>query len=262
VDPNHGPYLVTEYLVGEDLATRLAREPAMRPRLAVHVAEQMARGLGRAHAAGVIHRDVKPANVFLTLGEDDALVAKLLDFGVSKLHSRDATSITGMGMAVGTPRYMSPEQIEGTEDVDARTDVWSLSAVLYEMLAGRPAFLDEATPIAVMLRVLRGPPDPLGQVAPWVKPRLAEIVEAGLARDRDERISDATTFAQLLIEAMPEAFLDGARRTTPRLSTIPAPCAFDDGRDDAPPPTSDVNVAGRLAGHPGHAPPKRRGMKA
>jgi serine/threonine-protein kinase len=259
-DEHYGPYLVTEYLVGEDLATRLAREPQTPAPLAVHIAVQVARGLEQAHDAGVVHRDIKPANVFLTLGADDAIVAKVLDFGISKLHAaRESTAITDVGIAVGTPRYMSPEQIEGIEAIDPRADVWGLAAVLYEMLAGRPAFVDDGQAIDVMLRILRKPVDRLANVAPWVPERLARVVEYGLVRDRRDRVPDAGTFAAMLTEAVPEAF-GGRGRSRPRLSTIPAPCAFDDttgGAETDPPPVSAAKPKTWLEG----SEPKVRGRR-
>jgi serine/threonine-protein kinase len=221
-DPRLGLYLVNEFLVGEDLETRLKRDRYVDPLPAVTIAWQMARGLANAHAAGVIHRDLKPANVFITRDEEGIELAKIVDFGVSKLkntlpEAKDASCITAAGVAVGTPRYMSPEQIEAVADLDARTDVWALSAVLYEMLAGRPAFDGHVSVIDIMLRILRAPADPLLDVAPWVPPALADLVHAGLERDRANRIPDAITFAKHLRDAIPMSTAH---------ATIPCPCPF------------------------------------
>ncbi len=162
-DPTFGVYLVMEYLKGEDLRRKLDRVEKLDPAFAADLAHQTARGLAKAHAAGVIHRDLKPANVFLCARDDDRPTVKIVDFGVSKLISRgltdaDKRAITRAGVTMGSPQYMSPEQVQGQE-VDARTDVWALGAVLYEMVAGRPAYplLDSYEP-TVLAIVLPEPP--------------------------------------------------------------------------------------------------------
>jgi serine/threonine protein kinase len=216
-DPTHGLYMVMEFLVGEDLAVRLERENLLDVAVAVDIAWQTARGLAKAHAAGVIHRDLKPGNVFLTRRDDGTAAVKLVDFGISKLMAQDVAHahgapapgagevpassqpITQHGSAVGTPQYMSPEQAQG-HAIDHRADVWALGAVLYEMLAGRPAYdLLENYEQTIFAIVLRRPPS-LAEVAPWVPPPVVAIVHAALEHDLARRLPDCATFARELSE--------------------------------------------------------------
>jgi serine/threonine protein kinase len=143
------PYLVMEWLDGEDLAQRLRRGP-LSVEQSVAFGRQVASGLAAAHAAGVLHRDVKPTNIFLPDGELER--AKIIDFGVA--HWRLATrALTRTGGIVGTPGYMSPEQARGEADVDERTDIYSLGCVLYECLAGQPPFQAKHA-IAMLAKIL------------------------------------------------------------------------------------------------------------
>ena len=132
------PYLVMEYLEGHDLRALLDQRQRLEPALALTIADQAARGLQKAHDAGLIHRDIKPENLFLTRDEDGELLVKILDFGIAK--SQGADSGTATGMMIGTAYYMSPEQFQGMKDLDYRTDVWSLACVVYEMLVGVRTF--------------------------------------------------------------------------------------------------------------------------
>jgi len=204
-DPAHGLYMVMELLRGEDLATRLDREFKLSPAVAVHIAAQAARGLAKAHGAGVVHRDLKPANLFLVTREDGSLLVKVVDFGISKLLGREPNSgLTRVGTTVGTTNYMSPEQARGLE-VDGRTDVWALGAVLYEMLAGAPAYPHDLSYEQTIIEIATGPEPRLAQLAPWVPPGLCEVVDRALTRDLAARIPDCATFAALLGEEMPQA---------------------------------------------------------
>jgi serine/threonine-protein kinase len=216
-DPKLGLYMVIEYLDGEDLEMRLTRERWLDVHSAATIGWQIARGLARAHTAGIVHRDLKPANVFLTERDDGSLLAKVLDFGISKFEQDLAATsaapeptLTAYGTTLGTPQYMSPEQCEGKDALDGRTDVWALCAVIYEMLAGEPAVPDTGGYIATMQRIVRSDVPPLADRASWVPPRLARIVDAGLVRNRDARIPDAVTLADLILEAYPGATSHGA----------------------------------------------------
>ncbi len=212
-DPACGLYMVIEYLEGEDLEARLARERWIGERDAATIGVQLARGLAKAHAAGIVHRDLKPANVFLTQRDDGSTLAKILDFGISKLANRQDASpgnlgeptLTARGTTLGTPQYMSPEQCEGTTALDGRTDVWSLCAVLYEMLAGEPAVSDEGGFVGTMMRIVKDDVRPLRQRAPWVSEHLARAVDAGLVRERAQRVADAAVLAAQLVDAVPDA---------------------------------------------------------
>ena len=211
-DDQFGLFMVMEYLQGEDLATHLHRVGRMKTVDALKIAHQIARGLAAAHAANIIHRDLKPGNVFLLPREDGNPFVKIFDFGISKLMGDPDKSgtwsadLTGVGMPVGTPQYMSPEQAHGVSDLDPRTDVWALGAVLFEMLAGRSPYEPKGRAHHTIMRIMTEEPPRLEQVAPWVPPAVARIVNAALARDRDHRIPDCRSFAELLEQTIPAVF--------------------------------------------------------
>ena len=210
-DEKRGLYMVIEYLEGEDLETRLQRERWISEIDTATIGLQVARGMAKAHAAGIIHRDLKPANIFLLKRDDGSVHAKILDFGISKFEpergpaSMVEPTLTAHGTTLGTPQYMSPEQCEGKVELDERTDIWSLCAVLYEMIAGEPAIPDAGGHVATMTRIVRGNVPPLSARADWVSPGLAEAIDAGLVRDRAARIRNAASLAQRLVDAFPNA---------------------------------------------------------
>ncbi len=181
-------YIVMAYYEGETLKERLAKGPLPESE-ARQVAIEVARALARAHEAGIVHRDIKPANVMLT-GRGKV---KVLDFGIAKMRG-DAT-LTRAGSSPGTPAYMSPEQARG-EPVDGRTDVWSLGALLYEMLAGcRPFPGDDER--AVLSAIQSRKPEPLDRIRPEVSAALARTVAKALAKEPGERHANA---AELLAD--------------------------------------------------------------
>ncbi|HEX6899391.1 MAG TPA: protein kinase [Thermoanaerobaculia bacterium] len=178
-------YIVMAYYEGETLKERLGRGPLPADE-ARQVAIQVARGLAQAHEAGITHRDIKPANVILTRRGE----AKILDFGIAK--TRDDTSLTRTGGSPGTPAYMSPEQARG-KPVDARTDLWSLGVLLYEMLAGKRPFEGEDEP-AILYSILSREPEPLGRIRPDAPAFLVRTVAKALAKNPDERYQSAAAF--------------------------------------------------------------------
>jgi serine/threonine-protein kinase len=155
------------------------------------------RGVAAAHAHGVIHRDLKPDNIFLCLDADGSIRdCKVLDFGVSKLTIADAATtgdITLSGNVVGTPEYMAPEQVRAGKHADHRIDVYSLGVVFYEMLAGRPPFVGEHFS-GLMLDIMQRDPPPLSSLRTDVPRRLASVIHRALARDLDKRYADMTAF--------------------------------------------------------------------
>ncbi len=195
-------YLVMEYLRGETLRDRLDRTGRLPWISAVTIARHIARGLAHAHAQGVIHRDVKPENVFLVEDDDDAEFAKILDFGIARSLESDDARVTQAGFVVGTPAYLSPEQALGGT-VDHRCDIYSLCIVLYEMICGRTPFGDRP-PVAMLTAHAVVDVPPFAEVAPEVEvPAIVEtIVRRGLAKDKVDRQADA---AELTAE------LDAAR---------------------------------------------------
>jgi serine/threonine protein kinase/Tol biopolymer transport system component/Tfp pilus assembly protein PilF len=180
-------FMVTEFIEGDTLRGRMAKAPVSTPE-ALRIASHIASALAAAHAAGIIHRDIKPENVML---RDDGIV-KVLDFGLAKLTDRKTGEAEAMtlvkteqGMVMGTAHYMSPEQSRGLP-VDARTDIWSLGVVLYEMVGGRVPF-EGPTSSDVIAAILERKPISLARYAPDVSPELEWIVERTLRKDREER---------------------------------------------------------------------------
>lgn len=203
------PYMVMEYLEGEDLEALLLRQPILPIALAVRYALQASEGLGEAHAAGIIHRDLKPANLFLARRSDGSVRVKLLDFGISKMvggvsgpnpawDSTDPQEAAEMNAAVcGSPLYMAPEQMLSSSTTDARTDIWALGVVLYEMLAGvRPFAGDSLADLCA--RVMDAQPPPLRTHRPEVSVVLESAVMQCLQRDPDCRFQSVSAFAHAL----------------------------------------------------------------
>lgn len=189
------PYLIMERLVGEPLDERLFRG---RPTVseAIGIGVELLSGLDAVHAAGVLHRDVKPENVFLAR-VDGGTVVKLLDFGLARGLGWPTGKITRAGAAVGTPGYMSPEQARGRRDLDVRTDLYSVGVVLYEMLSGRRPF-EGLTPTDVMVRSCTEAPVPLSYYRPDLPPALTTLVMCALARERHERFEHARAMRRAL----------------------------------------------------------------
>ena len=185
-------YYVMPYVDGESLAARLAREGALSVSDALRIAREVADALAYAHKRGVVHRDVKPANILLNEGH--ALVA---DFGIARAAGGEGNAITQTGLAIGTPQYMSPEQATGDKGVDARTDVYALGAVLYEMLTGEPPFTGR-TPQAVVARSLTERPRPLGASREGLPPGLDALVARTLAKAAVDRPATAAVLASEL----------------------------------------------------------------
>jgi serine/threonine protein kinase len=199
-DTNLGmPFMVMELLQGEDLQILIDRLGPLPPALAVRIAAQACVGLRQAHQAGIIHRDVKPANLFLTTSKTGQSMIKVLDFGLAKSDADPDLVQSGVMHSLGTPQYMSPEQIRGGS-VDARTDVWSLGATLYELLAGRPAF-DGASGVIVFARILQGNTTPLKSIRPEVSEGLVAIIDRCLMRNPGERFASMSDLALALARA-------------------------------------------------------------
>src|SRR5581483_8560941 len=179
------PFLVLELLEGETLQARIRRGPLTIDEV-VDFGIQLCDSLDSAHQKGIIHRDIKPANIFLTARGH----AKILDFGIAKLHwSPDALTVTNSGLILGTAAYMSPEQARG-EELDSRTDLFSLGAVLYEMAVGRPSFSGNTVPM-VFDALLHHAPAPVSDLVPDLPAELSEIVARALEKNRERRYPNA-----------------------------------------------------------------------
>jgi serine/threonine-protein kinase len=193
-------YIVQELLLGEDLATRLEREGSLGVTAALDLAVPVLGALVSAHRAGIIHRDVKPENVFLASPPGGgAVTAKLIDFGIARILSADAEArTTRAGTAVGTPQYMSPEQARGEDDLDARTDVWALGVLLYECLSGVRPF-EAANYNLVVVKIVTERPRPLRELCPSVPASVAAVVDRALALERDDRWADASAMLDAVL---------------------------------------------------------------
>ena len=202
-------YIVMQAIDGGSLADRLQREQMMPIDDAARMFSEVASALAHAHKRGVVHRDIKPQNVLLDAESGRALVT---DFGIAR--TAEGGSLTATGMVVGTPAYLSPEQVTG-EPSDHRADIYALGVMMYEMLAGRPPFTG-ATPTAVLMKRLAGPPEPLRSVRADVPAQLEELVDACLASDQNERIQNAADITRALTGHSP---VSGGHTTSTRLRT-------------------------------------------
>ncbi|HEU4408027.1 MAG TPA: serine/threonine-protein kinase [Polyangiaceae bacterium] len=200
------PYMVMELLRGEGLDVVLKRVGRLDPRPAVSLMVGVSGALALAHKAGVVHRDIKPANIFLNrVSQDGEVTAKILDFGISKTIGVGprAPSLTHVGMLVGTPLYMSPEQARGQRDIDARSDIWGMGVILYQAIAGVAPF-NENNYNAVLSAILTHRHKALGSVIPGLPPLLSETIDLCLAKDRNRRLASAEQLAERLEEVMVE----------------------------------------------------------
>jgi len=207
-------YAVMELLTGEDLGARLARGPLAISE-ALEIMHQVLAGVGAAHALGVVHRDLKPDNVFLGAGERGP-IAKILDFGICKPVTSDGASpaLTAAGLAVGTPLYMPPEQLLG-QPVDARADVYAAAVVLYQLLAGQPPYVG-ATFTELAARHLTDDIPDVRVHRPEVPPTVAAALRQGMAKDANDRFQSAGAFALALGDGRPAPH-------APRPGGVPSP---------------------------------------
>jgi eukaryotic-like serine/threonine-protein kinase len=197
--PNGAPYMVMEFLEGSDLAALLAQHGAMPLAQAVDFILQACVAVADAHALGIIHRDLKPANLFCIRRSDGQLSIKVLDFGISKLAEADGSgmSFTQTNAMMGSPLYMSPEQFRSSKNVDARTDIWALGAILFELVTGQTPFTAGSVPeLAVRIATERAPS--ATQVNPQVPPALAAIIARCLEREQEQRPRNVANLAVAL----------------------------------------------------------------
>ncbi|MGE5742530.1 MAG: protein kinase domain-containing protein, partial [Gemmatimonadota bacterium] len=187
-------YYVMGYVAGESLAERLANQGQLPLDEALRITTEVGDALQYAHEHGIIHRDIKPANILLSGGH-----ALVTDFGIAKsvAESEEGKTLTGTGVTVGTAAYMSPEQASGERRIDARSDVYALAAVLYEMLTGEPPFTG-ATAQAIVARILVDAPRSVRTVRPNVPTHIEQALVAGLAKVPGDRPPSAKAFIELL----------------------------------------------------------------
>jgi eukaryotic-like serine/threonine-protein kinase len=233
-------YLVSERLEGSDLAQLIASSPKLEPAQVVDYVMQACDGLAEAHAAGIVHRDLKPANLFLTETVSGRPLVKILDFGICKLRE-ERTSLTKANELLGTPRYMSPEQLAASHDVDERTDIWGLGVILYEMLAKKPPF-DGVRLSELMTSIASHHPPALDEIRPDVSRDLAIVVERCLEKKKTDRFADVL---ELSFALAPHGL--GRRPSTP-LRLIDSTPSSDDGETQVRVPGENGTI--RLSGSP------------
>jgi len=226
------PFIVMEHLEGADLGAILRRDGQLSVEEACEITLQACEALAEVHAAGIVHRDLKPSNLFVTRRADGAPCVKLLDFGISKLtdagDGSDDPALTATATIMGSPSYMSPEQLRSTKEVDARTDVWSLGAVLYEAVTGRGAFRRETVP-QVCAMIASEEPAPPSSLRQEVPAELERAIMGCLIKDPEQR-STLVDLARGIVQLAPdrarvslervEAIL-GTERSAPRADARP-----------------------------------------
>jgi serine/threonine-protein kinase len=241
--------LVMELLHGESLERRLQRAGKLSRDEAVSITLALLSALKYAHAAGVVHRDLKPDNVFLAREPDGEIVPKILDFGISKVVRDDVKPLTVVGDLLGTPSYMSPEQTRGAERVDARSDLFNVGILLYEMLTGTPLFDGEGLSTVVAAILEYHPTRPLDVPQP-----LWRVIDKALAKSVTHRFQTAAEFAQALREAVTTEWRESETIQVPSediplpRATLPSarPVAFD-ARPSSLPPASPAEAVKRRA---------------
>ncbi len=209
------PFIAMRYLRGESLQTRLDREQRLDQRDVVRLGRQIALGLAAAHERGLIHRDIKPDNIWLDSSQSRV---KIVDFGLVR-SARDDSGLTQSGMVLGTPKYMAPEQANG-ETVDHRCDLFSLGSVLYHLASGKAPFAG-GNLTATLIAVAQASPTPIETLCPNLNPELAQLIMRLLSKDRDQRPQTAAEVADALaqIEQKLEADPQAEAKPTPKIAT-------------------------------------------
>lgn len=226
------PYIVMELLTGEDLAKRLAKRKKLDLDEACRIAEPITKALRRAHEIGLVHRDLKPGNIFIARshGDNDGdEIVKLLDFGIAKemlLGGPQSGHVTRSGNLVGSPLYMSPEQIRKSKEVDHRSDLWSLGVILYEMLTGRPPFVEDEIG-AVLVAICTDPIPAPSSLDPRLGPFVDTFFQTALARDPASRFQSAREMFEAFA-ALPRPMETAQERVlaTSDATKIKTPIAF------------------------------------
>jgi tRNA A-37 threonylcarbamoyl transferase component Bud32 len=246
VSPEGEPYLVMEYLEGEGLTDLISRRGALDLGSAAGILEQVLMALGAAHERGIVHRDLKPDNIFLERQRGQAPGIKLIDFGISKLaREGQGTRLTRDGSMMGTPAYMSPEQIRNSRTVDQRTDIYAAGAILYEMLTGAPPFAGEQYS-EVLSNVLTEPPRAPRELRADFPEEAWPLIERALAKDPAARFSSADE----MLAALAGLVAPGERavRLTQLGASMPAAVCAAGDLGPAPAAVGDTVLAAEILG--------------
>jgi eukaryotic-like serine/threonine-protein kinase len=211
------PYMVMEYLEGSDLAVWIRQQGALAVEQAVDFILQASEAIAEAHAAGIVHRDLKPGNLFVTRQRDGALAIKVLDFGISKTTGLGGSglegSITKTSALMGSPLYMSPEQMRSSKDVDARSDIWALGVILYELVSGAQPFKADTMP-ELVVQIMEQPPPPLHGRRSDLPLGLDAVVARCLEKDRGKRFESIGAMAIALLPYAPKRSKISVERIT------------------------------------------------
>lgn len=205
-------YIVMEHLSGRDLAAVLRDEGTLGFDRAVWIVSQALRGLGAAHAQGVLHRDMKPENVFIAHRQNGDEIVKIMDFGISKIIDAHDSKVrlTSTGAIIGTPIYMAPEQAHASPNLDHRVDIYAVGVMLYQMLAGRPPFIGDNS-LMLLTQHVTDPPPPIASFRPDCPRALAACIHRALAKNPADRYASTDEFRADLERAVPGSLRAGAR---------------------------------------------------
>lgn len=226
-------FMTMEYLQGEELSGLIRRDGPQRPDRVIRIIAQVSSSLAHAHSYGVIHRDLKPDNVFLC-ESDDGEVVKILDFGSVKLQMETGPKLTAFGTTLGSPYYMSPEQAMGKLDVDQRTDVFAIAAIMHEMVTGKVCF--EGSNVAeILMKIVNHDPAPASANNPAFPPSFDDVVDKGIKKDKTQRYAGTPELAQAMIasfglEGDMDQWADTPQADIARalsLTTPPAPAVYE-----------------------------------
>jgi serine/threonine-protein kinase len=238
---NGAPYMVMEYLDGMDLSVWLAQRGSLPISQAVDFLLQAAEAIAEAHSLGIVHRDLKPANLFVIRRPDGSSCVKVLDFGISK-----AAGLTGPGSGatktaaiMGSPLYMSPEQMHSSKDADGRSDIWAIGIILYELVTTNVPFVADTMP-ELVLKIVSSPPALLRSKRPDAPPALERIIQKCLEKDRGARFQ---TVGELATALAPFGSTE-ARASAARIRALMRQAGLSDSAASAP-PSSDPELAGR-----------------
>jgi eukaryotic-like serine/threonine-protein kinase len=236
------PYMVMEYLEGSDLSRVIETSGPMTVEDATLYVIQACEALAEAHAHGIVHRDLKPANLFLAQQAGGSRKIKVLDFGISKTLSLDtkAASLTRTSSMMGSPLYMSPEQMKSSRDVDHRTDIWALGVILYETLTGEPPFMGNSIP-EISAKILLEDPKPLSEVRATVPKALSDLTMRALQKQPDKRFANVSELALALLPFAPTRARGNAERISRVLEA--AGMTKSDFLASVPPPLSSPELA-------------------
>jgi serine/threonine-protein kinase len=243
--PEGDHFFIMEFLAGRTLAQVLHEEGVLPAERVLHIAAQIASGLGAAHARGILHRDLKPDNIMLVSKLGDPDFVKILDFGLAKCLAGGDHQLTARGVVLGTPQYMAPEVAEGKGNVDFTADVYSLGVLMFQMLVGRVPFGGDTMGEILVKHVSQPPPAPRG-INPSIPPSVEQIVLRCLAKQRDRRFPSMEALRQALLD--PETYLASSPPIVPAVASPEARTLFERDRPlppaGAPPPPQPAAAEG------------------